>query len=81
MKRRRHGPIGTYSPRARGRRLELEYPGPFERRDPANYHRQSLIMTWRCSPCREWTLYGSYALGRCNRCGTTPQRDSRHAGA
>ena len=28
------------------------------------------IMPWVCAVRRDWTLAGSYAMGRCSRCGT-----------
>ena len=34
-------------------------------------HYESLWLTWRCVTCRgEWTEDGSYAAGKCTRCGT-----------
>lgn len=28
-----------------------------------------LIMPWVCAVCRDWTEAGSYAAGKCTRCG------------
>lgn len=38
-------------------------------RAPTVYPRStSIIETWRCPNCREWTERGSFALGACTRC-------------
>lgn len=45
------------------------FTGRVIRRDPASYQERSVHLTWRCPSCRNWTMHGAHAVGRCNWCG------------
>jgi hypothetical protein len=48
------------------------WTGPVVRRDPDVVRQPSVQLTWRCSNrhCRQFTMNGAHATGRCNFCQT-----------
>jgi hypothetical protein len=52
----------------RSRELAPGWTGAVIRRDPETYQLPSLVLTWLCKRCRNWTMRGAWRYGRCNWC-------------
>lgn len=70
-----HNVTGTRTSPRRGADVPLyqplkkqkPYAGVVIRRDPASYQLPSIVETWLCRSCRQWTV-GAHLVGRCNWC-------------